>query len=108
MLRDGSVVESTNVVIVDEHGAKCDRLHRKLRRIVRARAALDAEEAAALREAQELMLWRRYGCASLLEYMEREMGYSPRAAMERLRVAHAILDLPAIAEALTQGDLSFS
>src|SRR5262245_12100397 len=108
MLRDGSVVECASEGSEDEHGARCDRLHRKLKRIVKARAALDIEEAAALREAQALMMWRRYGCASLLEYMEREMGYSPRAAMERLRVAHAIVELPAIGEALAQGDLSFS
>jgi hypothetical protein len=83
-------------------------LHRKLKRIVRARAALDLEEAAALREAQQLMIWRRYGYASLLEYMEREMGYSPRAALERLRVAKAIVELPQLAAAMEQGDLSFS
>src|SRR5262245_31338245 len=67
------------------HGERCDELHRTLKRIVKARAALDAKEAAALREAQALGLWRRYGCSSLIDYMEREMGYSPRAAIERLR-----------------------
>ena len=113
MLRDGSV-ESAEAFENEvsggggEHGDKCDRLHRKLKRIVKARAALDLEEAAALREAQQLMIWRRYGYASLLEYMEREMGYSPRAALERLRVAHAIVELPQLATAMEQGDLSFS
>jgi hypothetical protein len=114
MLRDGadeSVGASEHGVSGSgggEHGEKCDRLHRKLKRIVKARAALDLEEAAALREAQQLVLWRRYGYASLLEYMEREMGYSPRAALERLRVAKAIVELPQLAAAMEQGDLSFS
>jgi hypothetical protein len=83
-------------------------LHRKLKRIVKTRAALDAEEAEALREAERLRVWRYYGYSSLLEYMEMEMGYTPRAALERLRVAKAIVDLPAIADAMAQGDLSFS
>ena len=111
MLRDGSVeVEATWCGVEREVGyeQRCDKLHRTLRRIVKARGALDAQEAAALREAQQLHLWRRYGYSSLLEYMELEMGYTPRAAMERLRVAQAIEELPQIAEALTQGDLSFS
>jgi len=40
--------------------------------------------------------------------MEREMGYTARAAIERLRVANAIEDLPVIADAMDQGNLSFS
>jgi hypothetical protein len=109
MLRDGSNEERrawTNGT--DNHGERCDRVHRTLKRIVKARGALDAQEAAALREAADLMLWRRYGCASLVDYLEREMGYTPRAAIERLRVAKAIVDLPQIAEALNEGELSFS
>jgi hypothetical protein len=91
-----------------DDGEACERVHRKLRRIVKARGLLDAQEAEALREAQQLRVWRHYGYASLLEYMELEMGYTPRVALERLRVANAIVELPAIAEAMTQGDLSFS
>ena len=99
MLRDEANESGEWCGANDEHGDKCERLHRTLKRIVKARGALDAQEAAALREAQQLVLWRRYGYASLLEYMELEMGYSPRAAIERLRVAHAIVDLPEIGEA---------
>jgi hypothetical protein len=111
MLRDGSVeaeavwCEGTNEAGYDE---KCARLHRTLKRIVKARGALDAQEAAALREAEALRMWRHYGYASLLELMELELGYTPRAALERLRVAKAIVELPLIAEAMEQGDLSFS
>ncbi len=111
MLRDGSVeVEATwcGTEREPQYEQRCEKLHRTLRRIVKARGALDAQEAAALREAQQLQLWRHYGYSSLLEYMELEMGYTPRAALERLRVATAIEELPQIAEAMTQGDLSFS
>jgi hypothetical protein len=79
-----------------------------LKRIVKARGALDAQEAAALREAQSTKMWRHYGCSSLVDYMEREMGYTARAALERLRVANAIEELPVVANAMDQGDLSFS
>ena len=88
--------------------ARIEKLHRRLKRIVKARGALDAQEAEALRDADALRVWRHYGYSSLLEYMEMEMGYTPRAAVERLRVAKAVVDLPAIADAMAQGDLSFS
>ena len=93
---------------VGEHGILCDRLHHRLKRIVKARAALDAQELECLREADRLRVWRRFGCASLVEYMERELGYSQRAAIERVRVMGAIAGLPAIEQALVQGALSFS
>src|SRR5689334_23181070 len=125
MLRDGSVggqatwsgAEATRrggksswCGVESEAGyeGRCEQVHRRLKRIVKARGALDAQEAAALREAEQLRVWRRYGYGSLLEYMEMETGYTPRAALERLRVAKAIEELPVIAEKLEQGDLSFS
>jgi hypothetical protein len=40
--------------------------------------------------------------------MTREMGYTERAAIERLRVAKAIEEVPQLGEALDQGTLSFS
>jgi hypothetical protein len=113
MFRDGQVVDDggTSGVQGSANGAheeECERLHRRLKKIVKARGALDLAEAEALREAQQLMIWRRFGYASLLEYLEMEMGYSPRAGIERLRVANAIVDLPQIASAIEQGELSFS
>jgi hypothetical protein len=64
-------------------------LHERLRGIARRRAALDAEEARCLREAHDIRLWRRLGYAHMNEYFERELGYSPRVGVERLRVALA-------------------
>ena len=108
---DGSTVSEAvwcGVENEPEYETRCERVHRNLKRIVKARGALDAQEAEALREAQRLQLWRHYGHSSLVEYMELEMGYTPRAALERLRVANAIEELPVIANLLNQGDLSFS
>jgi hypothetical protein len=110
MLSDGSNgdVGTWSSGAAGERERSCERVHRTLKRIVKARGALDAQECAALREAQKLLIWRAYGCASLVEYMEREMGYTPRAAIERIRVAKAIEEVPELGNAMNQGDLSFS
>ncbi len=91
-----------------EHAAEWTRVDRKLRGIAARRAALDAEEARLLRYAEELKLWRAFGYGSLLEYMERAIGYAPRTAVERLRVARALAELPLMADALEGGDLAHS
>jgi hypothetical protein len=81
---------------------------RALRSIAERRAALDAEEARWLREAERLQIWRPLGMVSALDYMERTLGYSPHAAMERLRVARSLESLPLLEAALDAGDLNFS
>jgi hypothetical protein len=81
---------------------------RALRSIRRRRAALDAEEARWLREAEELQIWRPLGMVSMLDYLERVLGYAPRTAQDRLRVARALGDLPRLTAALTAGELPFS
>src|SRR5215831_17342755 len=99
--------------IVDNHDAptwaqeKQDwkAVDRALRSIARRRAALDADEARWLREAEALQIWRPLGMVSALDYMERTLGYAPRAAQERLRVARALGGLPALEAALASGEL---
>ncbi len=83
-------------------------IDRALRSIAKQRAALDAREAAWLREAEEHQIWRNLGMVSALDYMERALGYAPRAAQERLRVARALGDLPAMTAALATGELAFT
>src|SRR5678815_6203100 len=91
-----------------EHEAEWARVDQKLRGVAARRAALDAEEAHLLRYAEEIKLWRAYGFGSMLEYLERAMGYAPHTAAERLRVARVICELPLIAEALENGELAHS
>ena len=81
---------------------------RALRSIAKRRAALDADEARWLREAEALQIWRPLGMVSALDYMERVLGYSPRAGQDRLRVARALGSLPHLTDALASGVLSFS
>ncbi len=91
---------------VDE---KLAHLHRTLKRIAKARAHLDLQEAEALREAQQLRLWRQFGHVSLADYMVQELGYSShRAAEDRLRVANALPQLPEISKAIENGEINFS
>src|SRR5678815_4494059 len=61
MLRDGSIEVYEGMATSDDHGARCEHVHRTLKRIVKARTALDAQEATALRQADRLRLWRHYG-----------------------------------------------
>jgi HNH endonuclease len=81
---------------------------RALRGIRARRAALDVEEARWLREAEALQIWRPLGMVSILDYLERVLGYAPRTAQDRLRVARALGDLPRLGEALASGELTFS
>jgi hypothetical protein len=81
---------------------------RALRDIAARRAVLDADEARWLREAEALQIWRPLGMVSALDYLERVLGYAPRTAQERLRVARALGDLPQLTAALSTGDLAFS
>ena len=84
------------------------RVDLALRSIAKRRAALDADEAGWLREAERLLIWRELGFVSALDYMERVLGYGPRAAQERLRVARALATLPCLNAALGSGVLAFS
>src|SRR5882757_2571052 len=81
---------------------------RALRSIKHRRAGLDAEEARWLREAEALQIWKPLGMVSALDYMERVLGYGPRAAQDRLRVARALGTLPQLTAALAHGELPFS
>jgi hypothetical protein len=97
---------SVGVGGVDE---KLAMLHRVLKRISKARAHLDLQEAEALREAQQLRLWRQFGHSSLADYMVQELGYvSHRVAEERLRLANALPALPKITQAIQNGEINFS
>ena len=81
---------------------------RALRAIGKRRAALDADEARWLREAEALQIWRPLGMVSVLDYLERALGYAPRTAQDRLRVARALGTLPELTTALAGGELPFS
>src|SRR5688500_2343003 len=78
-------------------------IDRELRRIASRRAALDAEEARWLREAERHRVWRKLGFATALEYLEDVFGHAPRTAKDRLRVATSLGELPGLEAALRDG-----
>ena len=81
---------------------------RQLRSLARRRAELDAAELPWLRAAEHVKLHLELGYATVLEYLERVMGYTPRVAKDRLRMAHALASLPAMTAALATGQLPAS
>src|SRR5258706_5788888 len=83
-------------------------IDRALRTIAERRCALDAEESRWLGEAEAVQIWKPLGMVSALDYCERVLGYGPRAAHDRLRVARALGDLPRMTEVLTSGELPFT
>jgi hypothetical protein len=104
MLVDGSNAIENN----GSPNAHWQRVHSAIVSIAKRRAALDAEEAEWLREAERIQIWKQLGMVSMLDYMEREVHYAPRTAHDRLRVARALADLPALSESLSSGELSYS
>jgi len=82
--------------------------HRALSRLAKERAAADAEEGRWLLEALRSAAHLHLGFGSFNEYVERCFGYKPRSTQEKLRVAEALEDLPALARALAEGSLHWS
>jgi Holliday junction resolvasome RuvABC DNA-binding subunit len=83
-------------------------IDRQLRRLAKQKARLEIEEAKWLREAERLRVWRKLGYSTALEYLEDVFGYAPRTAMERLRVAKELGELPALEAEVRSGALPWS
>src|SRR5512138_267298 len=86
----------------------CRRLHDRLKAFAMERAALDAKEARCLVIAEEVEIWKAFGYTTMFAYLEAELGYGPHTASERLRVAHALRELPLISERLETGEIHHS
>jgi len=84
------------------------RLHGEMKAATRRRCAWDAEHARHLREAEAMQLWNHFHYMSILEYLEREHGIDPRTANDRIRVSHALGDLPMLEAELEDGSLQYS
>jgi hypothetical protein len=95
-----------------ERGAVLDDewqvIDRSLRRNARWRAAIDADDARLLREAERVQIWKPLGMVNMTDYLERVLGWGPRTAQQGMQVARALEHLPVITEALSTGELPFS
>src|SRR5262245_28634950 len=87
-----------------EHAA----VHRRLLEYARQRAALDAAEAYDLVRAEAMKVYALWGSPTMLDYLERYVGYAPHTARERLRVARTLVKLPNTTTELARGTLKFS
>jgi len=83
-------------------------VHERVRAQRKAQAELDHAGLALLREVIVVKVWEQLSYSNVIEYLDHELGYSPRVAYERLRVAHAIVALPKLEAALKTGERSFS
>jgi len=83
-------------------------IDRELCDLAKRRGALDGEEATLLCQAIRAEVWRKRGNGSLLDYLEERLGYGPKAAHERVRIAMALDELPELEQALAGGELPFS
>src|SRR5258705_11479305 len=88
-------------------GGGWEEADRQLRRCARERARLDVEEARWLIVAWRTRAHVHRGCATFNEYLERELGYTPRPAEDRLKVAKALNALPKLRAAMVDGRLPF-
>jgi hypothetical protein len=89
-------------------GVEWMEIDRQMRDVARRRAALDAEELELLREVKRARVFEQLGYGSLIEYLERACGHAPATAYERVRVMEALEELPAVRNALRDGEVSFS
>jgi hypothetical protein len=81
----------------------CRDLHERCVGLARRRGEIDADEAEAINEANELQIWREYALPNLSAYLEHVFGYTPRVAEERERVARELVELPHLRAGLTAG-----
>src|SRR5687767_10759643 len=77
-----------------------------LRSIAQRRGALDVEEAEWLLRARAAQVHLHLGLPTFLAYLERVLGYGPRAAQERIRVAEALATQPGLRAELEAGRLA--
>src|SRR5215208_3070829 len=107
MLRD-ECIDVVPTWAVKQASDSYREIDRQLRSIAKRRAGLDVEEARWLRETETLRIWRKLGFSTALEYLEDVFGYSPRTAMDRLRVARELGQLRGLEAELREGRLSYS
>ncbi len=102
------VGEQDRAVAAASEVAEWREIDRQLRRVAKRRGELDAIELMWLAKAEQAELHRHLGHPTMLAYVERVLGYGPKVGTERLRVARALRELPAMAAALGDGTLVYS
>jgi hypothetical protein len=61
-----------------------------------------------IREFDERRFWALHGATSCAAWLHWRIGLGTKIAYERLRVAHALSELPVVSEAFSKGEVSYS
>jgi len=83
-------------------------IDQELRTLARNRCRLDADEMPLLCAVLRTQVWRHFHMVTVYEYLEVVLGYGPRVARDRVRVALALEKMPVLADALSSGEQSYS
>ena len=83
-------------------------LVRRLRQLVRTGDRMLAEQLRLLPGFEISERWRRDGCRDCAAWLDRELGVSRVVALERLRVARSLAELPVLESLFAVGTLSWS
>lgn len=94
--------------LAEQVAAPWFEMHTRLQTIVRNKGASDAEELRLLCALEKEEVWLKVGEPGMVAYVERVLGYEPKVAQERMRVARALAELPSIAAELAKGELTYS
>ncbi len=102
-MQAAKIVASDEIDLQKHLGAKWEHVDIALQMIAKQRGSLDVNEARWLRAALRVKIWREVGCVSMVDYLERRLGYAPRTGHDRLRVALALESLPKLEAAMNNG-----
>ncbi len=64
-------------------------MHERVKTHAKRQAELDHAGLALLREVVRVRVWEQLSYSTVIEYLDHSLGWSPRVAYERLRVAQA-------------------
>ncbi len=82
--------------------------HTELVTLAKEKSGRDFLEGRLMLLVHRTAFWVELGFGSFYEYAERILGYHPKVTSERLRVAHALEELPELAGALSEGRVHWS
>src|ERR1700759_1023291 len=94
--------------MIIEHGTTWQEVDLAMRALAKRRNVIDGEEAALLCRVVRDEVWRHCDKVSLFEYLEDVLGYGPKVARERVRVAMELDEMPGLAAALLTSEQSYS
>lgn len=88
--------------------ASVDDLDAAIQRLACHQSAIDYRMLLLIREFDDRFGWAKWAFSSCAEWLTWRVGIGLSAAREKVRVAHALRDLPTISEAFEHGRLSYS